>query len=533
MRGRSRTPTTAVILCLAAAAHSVQSFSSPSQHLLSLTQRPTTNVALRAKTEDLKFELHTEEQLDKYFDESTDLFRTKRGGKIDYKGRLKAAHVEGDTQLIGSPQFPNATHPVVQLLHHRRKTGTTKADDGFKVALSIEGGGMRGCLSAGMVAAIYYLGLEDSVDVVYGSSAGGIIGSYFVTRQLQWFGPEIYYDSLPSAGKEFINQKGLLRALGIGAVNPQLWTDFLMKPHFGAPVMDLDFLLKRTMQETKPLDWDKFVKQQAQIPMKIVASNLRDEKAIVMDMEKGSFNSLEELAQCMHASCLLPGIAGPLMNICDTTGVMSLGNNKENTIPMADALLYEPIPFRSAVDEGATHVVVLRTRPDGADVTGKSSIFERMLFRRFFKRKNKLPKILDYMKKGLHKMQYGKDVLALNLMAKDMDRNFTDTSQPHVVTVAVPPGSPEVARLEERRSTIFDGVRRGFARAYDALVEDPAERGRGAIVALEYFPDEILKYDPKLIDSQNESAFEIHLGKKGEDPEKWKAKASYMMNVER
>ena len=42
--------------------------------------------------------------------------------------------------------------------------------------------GMRGCVTAGMVSAIYYLGLEDTFDVIYGSSAGTVIGAYFNTR---------------------------------------------------------------------------------------------------------------------------------------------------------------------------------------------------------------------------------------------------------------------------------------------------------------------------------------------------------------
>jgi hypothetical protein len=37
---------------------------------------------------------------------------------------------------------------------------------------------------------------------------------------------------------------------------------------------------------------------------------------------------------------------------------------------LADALIFEPIPFRSAVEDGCTHVVTLRTRPDGAEVLG-------------------------------------------------------------------------------------------------------------------------------------------------------------------
>ena len=68
--------------------------------------------------------------------------------------------------------------------------------------------------------------------------------------------------------------------------------------------------------------------------------------------------------------------------------------------------------------------------------------------------------------------------------------------KPHIMTIATPPETPEVTRLETGRQAIFEGFRRGFARAYDCLVVDPKERGRGSQVALEYFPDEILDYDP-------------------------------------
>ena len=84
---------------------------------------------------------------------------------------------------------------------------------------------MRGCLTAGMVTAIHHLGLEDTVDVVYGSSAGTVIGAYFITRQLPWFGPEVYYDALTTAGDRFINTKRFLRALGLGLVDPRLIKD--------------------------------------------------------------------------------------------------------------------------------------------------------------------------------------------------------------------------------------------------------------------------------------------------------------------
>ena len=68
----------------------------------------------------------------------------------------------------------------------------THGSDDCKIALSIEGGDMRGCVSIGMVIALDHMNLRDSFDVVYGSSAGTIIGSYFLTNELPWFGPEIY-----------------------------------------------------------------------------------------------------------------------------------------------------------------------------------------------------------------------------------------------------------------------------------------------------------------------------------------------------
>jgi len=45
--------------------------------------------------------------------------------------------------------------------------------------------------------------------------------------------------------------------------------------------------------------------------------------------------------------------------------------------------------------------------------------------------------------------------------------------------IALPSGIEEVKRFETSRYVIFDSVRHGFAAAYDALVLDPALRGKG------------------------------------------------------
>ncbi len=241
----------------------------PSNHLrsesqLSLFKRLRKNKT-KSTAEEVTYEVTSAKELDDYFDDKEQRFR-KKNGDIDYDTMLAKLSVKGDTQILGSPSHPDFVHPVLQLLHDRRRnnsplTKTTEVrPDGKKVALVVEGGGMRGCVTAGMVTAIYYLGLEDTFDVIYGSSAGTIIGAYFNTRQLPWFGPEIYYDSLTTSGKKFIDSKRLLRTLGLGLLDPRLLKDVVTRPRFGKPVLNLDFLLKETVQEKKPLDWEKFLR---------------------------------------------------------------------------------------------------------------------------------------------------------------------------------------------------------------------------------------------------------------------------------
>ena len=70
-------------------------------------------------------------------------------------------------------------HPVLELLARRaeRAEEATAPADGARLALAIEGGGMRGVVSAGMAAAIELLGLTACFDLVVGTSAGALNGA--------------------------------------------------------------------------------------------------------------------------------------------------------------------------------------------------------------------------------------------------------------------------------------------------------------------------------------------------------------------
>jgi predicted acylesterase/phospholipase RssA len=75
-------------------------------------------------------------------------------------------------------------HEVLRLLGERARAGSLPGErgDGIRVALAIEGGGMRGTISAGMALALDELGLVSAFDAVYGASAGAITGTWLLSR---------------------------------------------------------------------------------------------------------------------------------------------------------------------------------------------------------------------------------------------------------------------------------------------------------------------------------------------------------------
>ena len=85
---------------------------------------------------------------------------------------------------------------IVELLRARAaRASRAPHGDGARIALCVEGGAMRGVVSAGMVSALEELGLVDTFDAVYGSSAGAINAAYFLAGQAA-FGTTIYVEDI-------------------------------------------------------------------------------------------------------------------------------------------------------------------------------------------------------------------------------------------------------------------------------------------------------------------------------------------------
>jgi predicted patatin/cPLA2 family phospholipase len=206
---------------------------------------------------------------------------------------------------------------AVEVLLRRRAAG--ERDDGARLALAIEGGGMRGAVSAGMAIALDELGLTDAFDAVYGASAGALNGVWLLSGNPS-DGLRPYAD--PALIRQYIRRSNALR---------------------GRPVVDTAHLVDHLYEHVLPLRFDRVLAHRARF------------HPLATDVETGRAADLAptirdraSLKLALRASTALPLLAGPPVTI---EGRRYL-----------DAGLAESIPFHAALAGGATHVLVLRSR---------------------------------------------------------------------------------------------------------------------------------------------------------------------------
>ena len=221
--------------------------------------------------------------------------------------------------------MPHIDHQALGLLKDRALSRSKPGarSDIFKLGLVVEGGGMRGCVSGGALQALADLGLRECFDSVYGASAGALNATYFLSGQRD--GVDIYHDYI--ANDKFIDIKRLWKS-------GDEMTD---------PALNLNYLIDHVMEKEHPLDWDAVLN--SPIPLKVVASSLDTLLPVLLE----NFQDKEDLAISLRASANVPEVAGRPI---EHRGQL-----------FVDAAVFEPVPFRSAIADGCTHVLVLCTRP--------------------------------------------------------------------------------------------------------------------------------------------------------------------------
>lgn len=179
---------------------------------------------------------------------------------------------------------------------------------------------MRGTVSAGMALRLHELGLLPAFDAVYGASAGAISAAWLISSRPQ--GLRGWTD--PRFARALIRRRNPLR---------------------GRPIVDVERLVEEVYVREFPLDYASVLA--SPIELHPLATDILSGESVDLHADVTSASALR---LALRASAALPVLAGR---------PVAVGGRL-----LYDAGLTESIPFRTALADGATHVLVLRSRAE-------------------------------------------------------------------------------------------------------------------------------------------------------------------------
>jgi predicted patatin/cPLA2 family phospholipase len=311
-------------------------------------------------------------------------------------------------------------HTVVQTILRRRSEGSRPGarSDGRRVALAIEGGGMRGVVSAGMTAAIEQLGLRDAFDEVHGASAGAFNAAFLLAGQAGYLAT-LYQHGF--GDPRFVSVARALR---------------------GGPAFDMDHVINHVWTRDRPLRFDAILS--GAIALHCTATDA--DRAAIIDLTE--LRDEEQIRCALRASSRLPWLAGAPVGF--------------RGMRLLDATLAEAIPVHAAFAT-ATDVLVLQTRPRGLPHAPLSPVIAR-LTDRYLRGINPALAELGRTRSPRY------DALTADLAARSDDPERA----PGVCVIRPPAGSAVVGQLENRASALRTAACDGLRAAWMALDgEDP------------------------------------------------------------
>lgn len=225
-----------------------------------------------------------------------------------------------------------------------------KSIDLSKYALVLEGGGMRGVFTAGVLD--YFLDAKVNFPYAVGVSAGAGNVLNFLAKQ-----------------------RGRTKVLDI---------DYLEKYNYiglgtylrTGNIMDFSLLFGKFPLETYPYDFETYVNNPTKC--EVVATDIETGEAVYMDER----TNLDRLNVVCQASCSLPFV-------CKIT---ELDGKK-----LLDGGIADAIPFERAMSQGYEKCVVILTRPYGYRKNPKGMTCPKFVYRKYPKLQEKLRrKNLEY-----------------------------------------------------------------------------------------------------------------------------------------
>ncbi|MFN8152480.1 MAG: patatin family protein [Solirubrobacterales bacterium] len=302
---------------------------------------------------------------------------------------------------------PPAEHPVIAALRNR------PAD--ARIALAIEGGGRRGAVSGGMALALHELGLGQAFDAAYGSSAGTLNAMWLVSGRVE-DGIPTWTD--PALAEELVDRRRMLRR---------------------RPVVDVERLVETRYEQLSPGLFQAVLASPTELHP--LATDVASGEAV--DLHETIVDD-RSLRLAIRASSTLPLLAGPPVEI---------GGGR-----YLDAGLSAAIPFRAAIADGATHILLLRSRRSGevAAPPGRvgAAISTRLLGRIS-------PAVASGFVTRAEREGADEELLA--------EHDADPEKLPHVLSIRPAPDSPVPSRLERDIEVVRGGLEAGRQAALEAL----------------------------------------------------------------
>ncbi|MGV9294496.1 patatin-like phospholipase family protein [Amycolatopsis sp. NPDC003676] len=300
--------------------------------------------------------------------------------------------------------------PVLELLAERIAEGSVpgRRTDGRRLALAVEGGSSRGTYSSGMALALDELGAASAFDDVYGASAGALNAAWLLcgrsrTGVRTWWNPVVM--------RRIINPLHALR---------------------GRAVVDLEYLVHQVYSVLEPMDFPA------------ILANPVGFHPLATDADTGESTDLQPFIEdvagiktALAASSCMPVLAGP---------PIAMGGRR-----FVDAGIAEPLPFRTALEQGATDVLVLRTRRED-ELPMRPPRVQDVVVPRFLRRH--APGTIDAWR-----TQYQRDLEDERQLQED----------PRLTSVRPPFGAPDVSVLERDPAVLRRAVELGRDAVYAAL----------------------------------------------------------------
>jgi predicted patatin/cPLA2 family phospholipase len=299
------------------------------------------------------------------------------------------------------------THPVAKALRERPVES--------RIALVVEGGGMRGAVSGGMALGLDELGLSQAFDAAYGSSAGTLNAMWLVSGRVRdgiptWTDPRLVHELIS-------RRRALLRR----------------------PVVDVRRLVEERYEQLSPGLFEAVLAGTTELHP--IATEVETGEAVDLH---GEIADARSLRLALRGSAALPLLAGP---------PVELGGRR-----LIDAGLSAAIPFRAALADGATHVLVLRSRQAGEVATAPGRLSGALTARA-------LRRVAPALERGFRTRAAREGEDEALLARHDADPSLT----PAILSIRPAPGSPGPSRLERDIDVIRGGLEAGRLAVLRAL----------------------------------------------------------------